>query len=93
MDTQSQVENSRISFTEAQLRGLVRRKLIDGVLREDVAHDAWGGISIGGHCAACDAAIPEGGTEIRTFVAEQAQRYHPRCHLVLSVELEGLAQR
>lgn len=93
MNTHPQSDIPVFPFPDAQLRGLVRYKLLTGSLREDVMHDAFGGISAGGRCCVCDLSILRGHAEIRTYAHAGARSYHPKCHLLLSAELEDLAQQ
>lgn len=79
---------------DSQIRALIRKKLSDGTLCEDIAHQIYGGISDGHSCAACDLPIEAGKVLIDTHGKDRVQRrYHPKCHLLLSIELEGLARR
>jgi hypothetical protein len=93
MNTELQFDSRSIHLTDAQLRGVIRQKLLAGNLRETLAHAVFGGISAGGSCDACDGSIGIGKVEIGTYGADRTQRhYHPKCHLALSVELEDFAQ-
>ena len=84
----------RHPHTRDQVRGLIRRKLLEGKLCEDLAEQVYGEISAGGTCAACDLPIEAGNTAIDTHGKDRVKRcYHPTCHLLLSIELEALAQR
>ncbi len=79
---------------DTQLRALVRHQLLSGALGESVEDHAFGGISRGAHCAVCNLAIEAGKSEIQTFGRDGShRRFHPKCHLLLSCELEDLAQR
>ncbi|HZP13179.1 MAG TPA: hypothetical protein VFB36_12245 [Nevskiaceae bacterium] len=79
---------------DSQLRAFVRQKLLAGALRETVGHGAVCGVSLGSECAVCGVAIRPGKTEIQTFGATGShRRYHPKCHRLLTVELEDLTQR
>jgi len=84
---------SRVT-SDDDIRGLIRRKLFEGKLCEDVAHLIYGEISVGATCAACDLPIVAGNTAIDTHGKDRVKRcYHPKCHLLLSIELDFLAQR
>ena len=84
----------RRDHSDDEIRGLIRRKLFEGILCEDIAHLVYGEISAGSTCAACDLPIAAGSTAIDTHGKDRVKRcYHPTCHLLLSIELDGLAQR
>jgi len=90
----AEAPSGRLVHDDYEIRGLIRRKLFEGTLCEDVAHLVYGGISAGSTCAACDLPIDAGKTTIDTHGKDRVRRrYHPKCHLLLSIELEGLAQR
>jgi hypothetical protein len=98
MDTTLQLAQTHHQLADAKLRGLVRHKLFSGILLEAVEHDALDRVSSGSTCNACDLPIRPGSPEIQTFGVDQMRqryhhRYHSRCHLMLSTELEDLAQR
>lgn len=79
---------------DRQVRAFVRQKLFSGALRESVSHGAVCGVSLGSECAVCGHPIRAGKTEIQTFGTDGShRRYHPKCHQLLAVELEDLAQR
>ena len=81
-------------LTDAQLRGAIRHKLLSGSLHESPAHGVFGAISSGGTCAACDGSIGRGKVELHSYGADRAHKgYHPKCHLMLSLVLEDLAQQ
>jgi len=79
---------------DEDIRGLIRRKLFEGTLCEDIAHLIYGEITAGARCAACDLPIVAGSPAIDTHGKDRVKRcYHPKCHLLLSIELDFLAQR